>query len=114
MKSKVTVEQLNQRVEVEEKIPESDEQGGFTDQWVPYLTIWAHVVPLLPLVGDEIWRVGEHFFSSRYSLWMRGEVPLKPGLRFRWKESLLYPVSMAILIDNGRFQIVLTEKEGSR
>lgn len=114
MTQKIKVEQLNQSVLVEEKISESDEQGGFSDHWHPYLTIWAHVVPILPLMGDDKWRVGEHFFSSRYSLWMRGEVPLRPGLRFKWKESLLYPVSMAVLIDNGRFQIILTEKGEAR
>lgn len=102
------VKDLRDPLQVEDGVLMPDKYGGFGMSWIPIVSLWGKVEPLMPSQTDEQWDFSQHSKVSRYCVWVRQEFTLKPSLRFQWRGGILVTRSAPLHVGR-RYYLFLTE-----
>lgn len=112
MGKKVAIGTMNRRIVIEQLSTTADGQGGTSETWTTFATVWAKIEArsrFQRFFSDQIQPVGDHKITIR---WLDG---LNEKMRIRETISSylvrLYQIQGIDWTDEKRFQLVLDAKE---
>jgi SPP1 family predicted phage head-tail adaptor len=76
---------LRHRITIEQKAKVSDGAGGYTESWVPFVTIWASVDPVS---GKEYYEAQQMQSSVSHKIRIRYKSGVLPSMRVNFKERI--------------------------
>lgn len=78
----MNIGKMRHRITIEQKTKVSDGAGGYTESWVPFVTVWASIDPVS---GKEFFEAQQTQSSVSHKIRIRYKSGVLPAMRVNFK-----------------------------